>query len=61
VSAVPRFAPFVAAGYFVAHSSFLREVPFDPFLPYVPSAKKACAAAAEAGELRKSSEGNRAQ
>ncbi len=22
---VPRFAPFVAAGYFVAHSEFLRE------------------------------------
>lgn len=26
----PRFAPYVAAGYFVAHSSFLSEVPFDP-------------------------------
>ena len=23
----PRFAPFTAAGYFVAHSSFLKEVP----------------------------------
>jgi len=32
---VPRFAPFTAAGYFVAHSDFLREVPFDPFLPYI--------------------------
>jgi len=32
---VPRFAPFAAAGYFVAHSDFLREVPFDPFLPWI--------------------------
>jgi hypothetical protein len=32
---VPRFAPFTAAGYFVAHSDFLREVPFDPFLPWI--------------------------
>jgi len=32
---IPRFAPFVAAGYFVAHSDFLREVPFDPFLPWI--------------------------
>jgi len=32
---IPRFAPFVAAGYFVAHSEFLREVPFDPFLPWI--------------------------
>jgi [Skp1-protein]-hydroxyproline N-acetylglucosaminyltransferase len=32
---IPRFAPFVAAGYFVAHSDFLRDVPFDPFLPWV--------------------------
>lgn len=31
----PAFAPFVAAGYFVAHSDFLREVPFDPFLPWI--------------------------
>jgi len=31
----PRFAPFVAAGYLVAHSDMLREVPFDPFLPYI--------------------------
>lgn len=31
----PRFAPFVAAGYFAAHSEFLREVPFDPFLPWI--------------------------
>ena len=32
---VPAFAPFTAAGYFVAHSEFLREVPFDPFLPWI--------------------------
>lgn len=32
---VPRFAPFVAAGYLVAHSDILRDVPFDPFLPYI--------------------------
>jgi [Skp1-protein]-hydroxyproline N-acetylglucosaminyltransferase len=32
---IPRFAPFTAAGYFVAHSDFLREVPFDPFLPWI--------------------------
>mmetsp|Transcript_18785 Transcript_18785/g.26995 ORF Transcript_18785/g.26995 Transcript_18785/m.26995 type:complete len:279 (+) Transcript_18785:208-1044(+) len=32
---VPRFAPFTAAGYFVAHSEFLKDVPFDPFLPWV--------------------------
>jgi hypothetical protein len=32
---IPRFAPFVAAGYFVAHSDFLKEVPFDPFLPWI--------------------------
>lgn len=31
----PAFAPFTAAGYFVAHSEFLREVPFDPFLPWI--------------------------
>ncbi|KAI2496993.1 glycosyltransferase [Fragilaria crotonensis] len=32
---IPRFVPFVAAGYFVAHSDFLKDVPFDPFLPWV--------------------------
>lgn len=26
----PAFAPFTAAGYFCAHASFLKEVPFDP-------------------------------
>mmetsp|Transcript_29817 Transcript_29817/g.62153 ORF Transcript_29817/g.62153 Transcript_29817/m.62153 type:complete len:598 (-) Transcript_29817:82-1875(-) len=31
----PRFAPFVAAGYLVAPSTILSEVPFDPFLPYI--------------------------
>jgi len=31
----PRFAPFVAAGYFVAHSGILQEVPFDPMMPWV--------------------------
>jgi [Skp1-protein]-hydroxyproline N-acetylglucosaminyltransferase len=31
----PGFAPFTAAGYFVAHSQFLKEVPFDPFLPWI--------------------------
>lgn len=31
----PRFAPFVAAGYLIAHSDVLRDVPFDPFLPYL--------------------------
>lgn len=31
----PAFAPFTAAGYFVAHSDFLHEVPFDPFLPWI--------------------------
>jgi len=32
---IPRFAPFTAAGYFVAHSEFLRDIPFDPFLPWI--------------------------
>lgn len=32
---IPRFAPFVAAGYLIAHSGMLRDVPFDPFLPYL--------------------------
>jgi hypothetical protein len=31
----PGFAPFTAAGYFVAHADFLSEVPFDPFLPWI--------------------------
>eukprot|EP00980_Cylindrotheca_fusiformis_P018940 scaffold6331_cov195-Cylindrotheca_fusiformis.AAC.4 len=33
--AIPRFAPFTAAGYFVAHSEFLKDIPFDPFLPWI--------------------------
>ena len=32
---VPRFAPLAAAGYLVASSSLLIDMPFDPFLPYV--------------------------
>jgi len=35
---IPRFVkenPFVGAGFFLAHSGFLREVPFDPFLPWI--------------------------
>ena len=32
---VPRFAPFVAAGYYVAHSGILKDAPYDPFLPYI--------------------------
>jgi [Skp1-protein]-hydroxyproline N-acetylglucosaminyltransferase len=32
---IPRFAPFVAAGYFVAHSGILREAPYDPLVPWV--------------------------
>lgn len=32
---IPRFAPFVAAGYLIAHSDVLRDVPWDPFLPYM--------------------------
>eukprot|EP00640_Fibrocapsa_japonica_P001155 CAMPEP_0113941122 /NCGR_PEP_ID=MMETSP1339-20121228/7110_1 /TAXON_ID=94617 /ORGANISM="Fibrocapsa japonica" /LENGTH=421 /DNA_ID=CAMNT_0000945183 /DNA_START=376 /DNA_END=1641 /DNA_ORIENTATION=- /assembly_acc=CAM_ASM_000762 len=31
----PRFAPFIAAGFFFAHSSFLGEIPFDPLMPYI--------------------------
>ena len=32
---VPRFAPFVAAGFLVTSSDILREVLFDPFLSYI--------------------------
>ena len=35
IGPIPRFAPFVAAGYFVSHSEFLSDVPFDPFLPWI--------------------------
>ena len=36
----PRFAPFVAAGYLIAHSDMLRDCPFDPFLPYLFSGEE---------------------
>lgn len=32
---IPPFAPFAAAGFLIAHSSMLKEVPFDPFLPWI--------------------------
>ncbi|KAJ1415736.1 GlcNAc-domain-containing protein, partial [Ochromonadaceae sp. CCMP2298] len=32
---IPRYAPFVAAGFFFASAAFLHEVPFDPFLPWI--------------------------
>eukprot|EP00928_Gymnodinium_smaydae_P003726 TRINITY_DN11317_c0_g3_i1.p1 TRINITY_DN11317_c0_g3~~TRINITY_DN11317_c0_g3_i1.p1 ORF type:complete len:691 (-),score=85.35 TRINITY_DN11317_c0_g3_i1:29-2101(-) len=31
----PRQSAFVAAGFFIAHSSILQNVPFDPFLPFL--------------------------
>jgi len=31
----PRFAPFIAAGFFFTHSSFLADIPFDPLMPFV--------------------------
>ena len=31
---VPRFAPYVGAGFVFANASFLYDVPFDPFLPF---------------------------
>ena len=31
----PKYAPFVAAGFFFAGGDFLHEVPFDPFLPWI--------------------------
>jgi hypothetical protein len=34
-SEIPRYAPFVAAGFFFAPASILYEVPFDPLLPWV--------------------------
>lgn len=34
-SDVPRYAPFVAAGFFFVGGSFLHDVPFDPFVPWV--------------------------
>lgn len=35
IPAVPKYAPFVAAGFFFAPANFLYEVPFDPFLPWI--------------------------
>lgn len=33
--AIPRFAPFAAAGYLLAHADLLKDVPFDPLLPWI--------------------------
>lgn len=30
----PTQIPFIAAGFFFAHSSFLTEIPFDPYIPW---------------------------
>jgi len=35
IPAVPKYAPFVAAGFFFGYAQFLHEVPFDPFLPWI--------------------------
>lgn len=35
ISEEPRYAPFVAAGFFFAPAIFLHEVPFDPLLPWI--------------------------
>ena len=32
---VPRHSCFVAAGFYIAHGSIVKNVPFDPFLPYL--------------------------
>jgi [Skp1-protein]-hydroxyproline N-acetylglucosaminyltransferase len=32
---IPRFAPFVGAGFLIGTSLLLKEVPFDPFLPWI--------------------------
>jgi hypothetical protein len=34
-SDVPRYAPFLAAGFFFVSGTFLHDVPFDPFVPWV--------------------------
>ena len=39
---VPRFAPFVAAGFYFASAAFLRDVPFDPLLPCVFVGVRGC-------------------
>eukprot|EP01038_Epipyxis_sp_PR26KG_P009420 gene9420-12689_t len=35
IPTVPKYAPFVAAGFFFGPATFLHEVPFDPFLPWI--------------------------
>eukprot|EP00904_Undaria_pinnatifida_P009580 jgi/Undpi1/5752/HiC_scaffold_2.g01026.m1 len=35
VPSKPCYAPFVGAGFFFAHASFLADVPFDPYVPWV--------------------------
>ena len=32
---IPRYAPFIGAGFVFAHASFVKEVPFDPYLPFI--------------------------
>ena len=32
---IPRYAPFVAAGFFFGPATLLHEVPFDPLLPWI--------------------------
>ncbi|KAH8050306.1 glycosyltransferase [Aureococcus anophagefferens] len=32
---VPRFAPYIGAGFVFASAKFVQEVPFDPYLPFV--------------------------
>jgi len=33
--ALPRFSPFIGAGFVFANASFLFDVPFDPFTPFI--------------------------
>lgn len=33
---------FIGGGLFFLHSSFLRDVPFDPFLPYLFHGEEVC-------------------
>lgn len=32
---IPRFAPFVGAGFLIGNALLLKEVPFDPYLPWI--------------------------
>jgi hypothetical protein len=32
---VPKYAPFIAAGFFFGSATLLYDVPFDPFLPWI--------------------------